>query len=90
MLFRSGQDFCELVDPSFRIENGDDITSGGCTACSIGFNYSFVSGEVFVRAAFGEQFARVEALSWGPYQSSVIRCATGPVECSASPETNLR
>ena len=78
-----GQDFCELVDPSFRIELGDVITSGGCTECSIGANYSFVSGEVFVRGFFGERFVRTEALSWGPYQSSVIRCATGPLACEA-------
>ena len=78
-----GQDFCELVDPSFRIEGGDDITSGGCTDCAIGFNYSFVSGEVFVRSSFGERFVRTEAISWGPYQSSVIRCATGPLACEA-------
>ena len=78
-----GQDFCELVDPSFRIELGDVITSGGCTECSIGANYSFVSGEVFVRGFFGERFVRTEAISWGPYQSSVIRCATGPLACEA-------
>ena len=78
-----GQDFCELVDPSFRIELGDVITSGGCTECSIGANYSFVSGEVFVRGFFGERFVRTEALSWGGYQSSVIRCATGPLACEA-------
>jgi len=78
-----GQDFCELLDPSFRIELGDVITSGGCTECSIGANYSFVSGEVFVRGFFGERFVRTEALSWGGYQSSVIRCATGPLACEA-------
>jgi hypothetical protein len=72
------------VDPSFRIEGGDDITSGGCTDCAIGFNYSFVSGEVFVRSSFGERFVRTEAISWGPYQSSVIRCATGPLACEPS------
>ena len=76
-----GQDFCELVDPSFRIELGDVISSGGCTECAIGSNYSFVSGEVFVRSSFGERFVRTEAISWGPYQSSVIRCATGPLAC---------
>jgi hypothetical protein len=79
-----GQDFCELVNPEFTIVNGDDIQSGGCTDCSIGFNYSFVRGEVFVRSAFGERFVRTEAIDWGPYQSSVIRCGAGPLECRAS------
>jgi hypothetical protein len=76
-----GQDLCELVDPSFLIPNEDDITSGGCSACAISTNYSFIAGEVFARGAFGQPFTRGEAPSWGPYQSSVIRCATGPVEC---------
>ena len=76
-----GQDLCELVDPSFSLPNEDDITSGGCSACAIGFNYSFIAGEVFARGAFGQPFTRGEAPSWGPYQSSVIQCASGPVEC---------
>jgi hypothetical protein len=57
------------------------LPAGGCTECAIGSNYSFVSGEVFVRGFFGERFVRTEALSWGPYQSSIIRCATGPLAC---------
>jgi hypothetical protein len=81
-----GQDLCELVDPSFSIPNEDDITSGGCTDCSIGTNYSFIAGEVFARGAFGQPFIRGEAPPWGPYQSSVIRCASGPVECGIAVE----
>jgi hypothetical protein len=76
-----GQDLCELVDPSFSIPNEDDITSGGCSACAISTNYSFIAGEVFARGAFGQPFARTEAPSWGSHQSAVIRCASGPVEC---------
>ncbi len=76
-----GQDLCELVDPSFTITNDDDIQSGGCTACSIGRNYSFVAGEVFGRSTIGQPFSRAEAPAWGNYQSSVITCATGPLEC---------
>jgi hypothetical protein len=76
-----GQDLCELVDPTFSIPNEDDITSGGCTDCAISRNYSFIAGEVFGRTAFGQPFARQEAPEWGNCQSSVITCATGPVEC---------
>jgi hypothetical protein len=76
-----GQDLCELVDPSFSIPIDSDITSGGCTTCAISRNYSFVAGEVFWRTAFGEPFRRAEAAAWGNYQSAVIQCASGPVEC---------
>ena len=31
-----GQDHCELVNPEFRLPDGDDITSGGCTECTMG------------------------------------------------------
>jgi hypothetical protein len=81
-----GQDLCELVDPSFSLPNEDDITSGGCTDCAISLNYSFVAGEVFGRTAFGQPFARQEAPEWGNCQSSVITCATGPVECGIGVE----
>jgi hypothetical protein len=79
-----GQDLCELVDPSFSIPNEDDITSGGCAECATSRNYSFIAGEVFGRSAFGQPFTRAEAPEWGNYQSSVITCATGPVECGTA------
>jgi hypothetical protein len=84
-----GQDLCELVDPTFTLPLEDDITSGGCTTCSTGWNYSFVAGEVYVRSAFGQPFLRAEALTWGGYQSSVITCATGPIECSVASDLGL-
>jgi hypothetical protein len=82
-----GQDLCELVDPSFSIPVEGDITSGGCTACTISTNHWFVAGEVYGRTAFGEPFSRGEAPAAGNYQGGVIQCATGPVECGlpASP-----
>ncbi len=76
-----GQDLCELLNPDFVLPNEDDITSGDCSGCSIGSNYSFVGGEVYGRSAFGEPFTRAEAPAWGNYQSSVIACGVGPVEC---------
>ena len=83
----AGEDFCELVDPSFSLPNEDDITSGGCTDCTKSRNYSFIAGEVFGRTTFGEPFRRAEAPASGNYLSAVIQCATGPVECGlpASP-----
>ena len=79
-----GQDLCELLDPDFSISLEDIITSGGCTECAIGHNYSFVAGEVFARGTFGQSFTRGEAPAWGPLQSSVSQCATGPLECALS------
>jgi len=76
-----GQDLCELVNPAFVLPNEDDISSGDCSGCSIGSNYSFVAGEIYGRAAFGEHFTRTEAPASGNYQSSVIACGVGPVEC---------
>lgn len=76
-----GQDLCELLNPDFVLPNEDDITSGDCSGCSIGSNYSFVRGEVYGRSRFGEPFTRAEAPAWGNYQSSVIACGVGPVEC---------
>jgi hypothetical protein len=76
-----GQDLCELVNPAFVLPYEDDISSGDCSGCSIGSNYSFVGGEVYGRSAFGEPFTRTEAPAGGNYQSSVIACGVGPVEC---------
>jgi hypothetical protein len=46
-------------------------------------NPAFVlpNGEVYGRSAFGEPFTRTEAPASGNYQSSVIACGVGPVEC---------
>lgn len=30
-----GQDHCELVSPAFTLVSEDDVTSGGCTGCSV-------------------------------------------------------
>jgi hypothetical protein len=81
-----GQDLCELVDPLFTIPIDDDIRSGGCTSCSTSVNHSFVGGEVFVRYGIGGAFTRTDALGWGGYQSSVITCGSGPIECGAAAE----
>ncbi len=64
----NGQDHCELVNPTFRIPNEDEITSGGCTGCSIDNTHVFsppVGSTGWSRARFGEQF-QLEA-SWPQY-----------------------
>jgi hypothetical protein len=63
-----GQDHCELVNPSFRIPNEDDITSGGCSSCSIDSAHVFqppVGSQGWSRARFGDPF-RFES-SWPQY-----------------------
>jgi hypothetical protein len=52
----SGQDHCELVNPTFSIPVDDDITSGGCLTCSTGDSEGIEGGAGFVRNAFGEGF----------------------------------
>jgi hypothetical protein len=44
-----GQDHCELVNPAFTIPN-EDITSGGCTSCSVGGVVDVMDVPVFARA----------------------------------------
>lgn len=54
-----GQDHCELVNPGFSIPDEDDITSGGCTHCSLDGAHVFdppVGSQGWSRARFGEPF----------------------------------
>jgi len=54
-----GQDHCELVNPDFTLPNEDDITSGGCTTCSVGPVVDPIGVPVFARSYFGQPFQRV-------------------------------
>jgi hypothetical protein len=61
----NGQDHCELVNPSFRIPDEDDIRSGGCTTCAVDESHIFEppgGSEGWSRARFGDPFAFVT--SW--------------------------
>jgi hypothetical protein len=52
-----GQDHCELVNPSFKLPNEDDITSGGCATCYIGGGFMTpISGNGYSRSHFGDPF----------------------------------
>lgn len=80
-----GQDFCELMDPGFRIYNPDDITSGGCTECSIGAPFS-LSGSVWWRCDYGQPFEFDESVGEWWCMTSWINCA---VDISIEPGATL-
>jgi hypothetical protein len=69
-----GQDHCELVNPRFSIPNEDDITSGGCTACSIGNLVDVIDIPVYARAVFGEPFQRVTSRYWADLTTQTYAC----------------
>lgn len=69
-----GQDHCELVDPAFTIPDEDDITSGGCTSCSVGDLIDLEGPPVYARARFGEPFERVTSTFWADLTTNVYSC----------------
>jgi hypothetical protein len=69
-----GQDHCELVNPAFTIPNEDDITSGGCTDCSVGNLIDLQGVPVYARAVYGEPFERVTSRFWADLTTSVYSC----------------
>lgn len=69
-----GQDHCELVNPAFTIPDEDDITSGGCTQCSIGNLVDVQDEPVYVRAVFGEPFKRVTSVAWADLTTTFYAC----------------
>lgn len=81
-----GQDLCELVDPSFRIPNEDDITSGGCTECSIGRNVPLEGVAAYSRSTFGQAFELVERTSTWSWQVGLVHCGLRLADrCDAPP-----
>ena len=69
-----GQDHCELVNPAFTIPNEDDITSGGCTECSVGPVVDIDGIPVYARANFGQPFERVTSRFWADLTNPVYAC----------------
>ena len=69
-----GQDHCELVNPAFKIPNEDDITSGGCTRCSVGALVDIQNVPVYARANFGQQFQRVTSRFWADLTTTFYSC----------------
>jgi hypothetical protein len=69
-----GQDHCELVNPAFTIPNEDDITSGGCTECSVGQVVDINGIPTYARANFGQSFERVTAREWADLTNPVYAC----------------
>jgi hypothetical protein len=69
-----GQDHCELVNPAFKIPNEDDITSGGCTTCSVGPLVDLIGVPVYARSRFGEPFQRVQSRYWADLSTTFYSC----------------
>lgn len=66
-----GQDFCELLDPGFRLPSSDDITSA-CADCSIGTPLNASGGPVFSRCNIGERFC--PTANGSSLYGSVVNC----------------
>jgi hypothetical protein len=69
-----GQDHCELVNPQFTMSDEDDITSGGCTSCTVGELVDIDGVPVYARARFGEPFQRVQARYWADLTTTFYSC----------------
>ncbi len=69
-----GQDHCELINSTFTIPNGDDITSGGCTTCAVTGIGSAGGRTIFGRGFFGNPFAGPIVASAGYHTSSSYKC----------------
>ena len=87
-----GEDHCELVDPGFSLTNEVDITSGGCTDCSLGKPIEVTNIPVFARGHLGERFTRVSTPStWPHLTTTTYACGVSirtPPSCAAiSPAT---
>jgi len=69
-----GQDHCELVNPSFSIPDDDEVTSGGCSSCSVvAFEPWSWPGAipVYVRATVGQPFELESWLRWDDPQGPI-------------------
>lgn len=69
-----GQDHCELVNPAFTIPDEDDITSGGCTSCTLGDLVDIQGVPVYARATFGQEFERVTSRFWADLTTTFYSC----------------
>jgi hypothetical protein len=69
-----GQDHCELVNPDFTIPVEDDITSGGCTECSVDQLIDINGIPTYARARFGDPFHRVTARFWADLTTAAYSC----------------
>jgi hypothetical protein len=69
-----GQDHCELINPAFTIPDEDDITSGGCTQCSVADLVDVIDSPVYARANFGERFERVRSSYWADLTTTRYAC----------------
>lgn len=69
-----GQDHCELINSKFTIPNEDDITSGGCTTCSVGTLIDPVGIYVYARGRFGDPFQKVKSREWADLTTDWYQC----------------
>ena len=69
-----GQDHCELVDPAFTMPDEDDITSGGCTTCTVGDLVDIQNVPVYARGYLGEPFERVTSRYWADLTTTFYSC----------------
>jgi hypothetical protein len=76
----SGQDHCELVNPTFFLNNEDDINSGSCSACEATSTLPLVGLPVWARGFYGAPFEFVDE-SEPSYFASDLYCGNDPQQC---------
>ena len=77
-----GQDHCELINPQLEaLTLEEEISSGGCTSCSIEAPIDLAGVAVFSRARWGERFSALLADEYDSFQSAQISCGFSLLEC---------
>jgi hypothetical protein len=75
-----GEDHCELVSPSFTLDDDGDENSGSCTTCSVPSAGSvtgipeLLGTPMYVRQYFGEAFELESAERWGIHTACWYEC----------------
>jgi hypothetical protein len=84
-----GQDHCELINPDFTsLPDEDDITSGGCDACSDGRSFSLEGMSVWVRARLGQQFQLVASAPVWSHRAAILKCGYDVARCEQVTESD--
>jgi hypothetical protein len=80
-----GQDHCELVNPTFTMPNEDEVTSGGCSDCSVTMAGWESPGPVpvYTRSNLGEPFTLQTWPEHNLYTSSSYSCGVA-IPCASA------
>jgi hypothetical protein len=75
-----GQDHCELVNPTFWLDDEDDINSGNCVDCSTANMQPIVGIPAYARGWYGALFEYVDE-SEPAFFAADLYCGNDPTLC---------